>query len=204
MESLHLQICCSANSIPSVQLGCLWQVPALGNLGLLVFGQIVNSKSWCCLFAWLQFLLYLWSSPCLKHPLLVFCLCLFGVMHIHVCMCTYVFMYVCGACAEAGDPCFMSASLSTSLRRGLSLNPKLLTIVADPWDRPSSTSQHGNQRSGPLCLCFYGDVGDRIQVFVFAYVSNTLLAESLLALILVCFLLHKTDYHRSGNLFLNF
>lgn len=128
-------------------------------------------------------------------------------MHIHVCMCTYVFMYVCGACAEAGDQCSVSPSLSTSLRRGLSLNLKILTEVAvqqGPWDRPSSTSQHGNERSGPLCLGFYGEVGDRIQVFVFAYVSNTLHTESLLALLLICFLLLISEHHRLGNLFLNF
>lgn len=125
-------------------------------------------------------------------------------MHIHVYMCTHVFMCVCGACAEAGDQCSVSPSLSTSLRQGLSLNPKLLTKVADPWDGPSSTSQHRNQRSVPLCLGFYGDVGDRIQVFVFAYVSNILLTESLLALLLVCFLLLISEHHRLGNLFLNF
>lgn len=30
--------------------------------------------------------------------------------HIHACVCTFVFMYVCGACAEAGDQCSMSHS----------------------------------------------------------------------------------------------
>lgn len=72
------------------------------------------------------------------------------VTHIHACVCTCVFIYVCRVCAEASDPCILISRLDVSLNLELLAN---LAGQQEPWHPPTSPSPALECATVPRGLC---------------------------------------------------
>lgn len=203
VESLRLQISCSGNSIPSVLLGCLCQVPVLGtwpfwfsarslipSLGVACWPDCNSFSTSDCLPVWN---IYSWSFVFVYLGL---CTYMYICAHMCSCMCVVRVQKL-----EISVPCLHRSPL---LWGEVSYWTRSYWLK---WQTPGTglaPPPSTGIRSVPLCLGFYGDVGGSNSGLCVCYVSNTLLTESLLALLLVCFLLLISEHHRLGNLFLNF